>query len=539
MLPTHQKYKHYFDGWRLTGFFASILLALPLIALVWLALTPQDSIWEHLSTTILPHQLRTTLVLLLLVSLLAGSMGTLTAWLVTFCQFPGRSLLAGLLLLPLAIPTYIAAYSLGDFLDPAGPVYPLWQAVLPQLAFPRLQSIGGASLVLSLVLYPYVYLSARVAFIQQATHLIEAARTLGLRPVQCFWRVGLPMARPAIAVGLALVMMECLNDIGAVEYLGVETLTIGIYDTWMVRSNLAGAVQLALILLAFIAVLIMLERSQRGARGYHHSRGGRHRSLPRFALSPARQMVALVLCTLPVLLGFVLPVFLLVHYALSDIAPAGLARAASHSLFLALTAAALTCLIGLLLSYGTRSDKSRLMRTLTQIASLGYAIPGTVLAIGVMASLSFIDRASLGFIALSGTTTALMFAYIVRFLSLSYGSVEAGFGRVPPAMDMAARSLGKTRLVTLLRVHIPLLRPTLLAAMLLVFVDVMKELPATLILRPFDFETLASLVYTYASLGQIEEAALPALIIIGVGLIPVAISLALLDRAHRDSRRTC
>lgn len=522
------------DGWRLTGVLACLLLVLPLLALAVIATTTSEPIWGHLWSTVLPGQIRTTIYLMLGVGGLTALIGTSTAWLVTFCQFPGRGVLSWMLLLPLAIPTYLAAYSLGDFLDTAGPVVQLWQQFFDHASYPNIHSLTGAIIILSLVLYPYVFLSARTAFVQQSAGLIEAARTLGLSPNRCFWRVGLPMARPAIAVGIALVLMECLNDIGAMEYLGVSTLTIGVYDTWVVRGNLAGAAQMALMLLGFMALLIVLERTQR-RHGTYHRRAGRQRSLPRFTLSPSQQALALLTCLLPVLLGFALPIALLGYHALDGLVPRGFASAMVNSAGLALAAAFLTCVAGLFLAYGARSDKGRFMRYLAQASALGYAVPGTVLAIGVMLVLGRLGDMSGGGLILSGTVFALLFAYVVRFLSLAYGTLEAGFGRVSPAMDMAARSLGAARGATLMRVHIPLMRAPLISAALLVFVDVMKELPATLILRPFDFETLASQVYTYASLGQIEDAALPALAIVAVGLIPVALSLTLIDRAKRNA----
>jgi iron(III) transport system permease protein len=519
------------DGWRLGGLLACLILGLPIAALAGLASASSDPIWGHLWSTILPGQIQTTIWLMLGVGAVTAFIGTVSAWLVTFCAFPGRALWSWMLLLPLAIPTYLAAYSLGDFFDPAGPVFTLWQSLLPGFDFPRLQSLPGAIIILSFVLYPYVFLSARAAFVQQSANLIEAARSLGNTPFQCFVHVALPMARPAIAVGVALVLMECLNDIGAMEYLGVATLTIGVYDTWVVRGNLAGAAQMALMLLGFMALLIVLERSQRRA-GSTHPRAGRQRSLPRFSLSRRQQILALTLCLLPILLGFVLPVYILLDHAMSGLSPRGFSRAIGNSFSLAVIAALVTCAVGLGLAYGARTDGGHLMRRLAQAASLGYAVPGTVLAIGIMLVLGSLGEMTGGAVVLGGTVLALLFAYVVRFLSLAFGTLEAGLGRIPPAMDMAARSLGTTRAGTLRKIHMPLLRAPLLAAGLLVFVDVMKELPATLILRPFDFETLASQVYTYASVGQLETAALPALAIILVGLIPVVVSLTLIDRSR-------
>ena len=519
------------DPWNGLSMLAAALPLLPFIALIWLAANPEAPIWGHLFATILPAQAQTTITLMAGVAVLCGLIGTASAWFVTFYRFPLRRLLGWALLLPLAIPTYLMAYAYGDVLDQAGPLYQIWQTHWPHLDWPEFRSLPGAIILLSLVLYPYVYLSARAAFIQQSAILIEAGRTLGTTPFSCFTRIALPMARPAITVGMALAMMECLNDIGAVEYLGVNTLTMGVYDTWVVRGNLGGAAQLALSLLAFMAFLLWLERSQRGQAG-HHIRSGRQRSLPDFPATLSRQIAMSVFCALPVVFGFLIPVALLLGQAEGSYITPAISRAALNSVGLAAGAAFLTCLLGLGLTYAARSGPP-LVKRFGQMAALGYAVPGTVLAIGIMVMLGVLADMSGGMIVLSGSIAALLIAYLVRFLSLSYGTLEAGFGRLSPSLDMAARSLGSGKSATLARVHIPLLRAPLLTAAILVFVDVMKELPATLILRPFDFDTLATGVYMYASVGQLEDAALPALLIIAVGLIPVAISLRLIETSRQ------
>ncbi len=532
------------DMWRALTLAAVALPLLPLVALAWLALVPSSAyapIWGHLWASVLPGQIITTALLMAGVAALTGLIGTGTAWAVTFYNFPLRRTLSWALLLPLAIPTYLMAYSYADVLDHAGPLYQIWHALLPETAYPDFRSLPGAIILLSLVLYPYVYLSARAAFVQQSSVLIEAGRALGLGPMGCFRRIGLPMARPAIIVGVALAMMECLNDIGAVEFLGVTTLTMGVYDTWVVRGNLGGAAQIALTLLGFMALLLVLERSQRGEAA-HNIRSGRQRSLPDFQTHRAMQLLMCFACFVPVVLGFLVPTGLLIDYALLGSTAEGVMAAAGRSFSLAIVAAILTCALGLGLTYAARSGRTPYQRLevkrLGQMAALGYAVPGTVLAIGVMVMFAALADLSFGWLLVSGTAGALVFAYVVRFLSLSYGTLEAGFGRISPGLDMAARSLGAGRNATLWRVHLPLLRAPLLTAAILVFVDVMKELPATLILRPFDFETLATSVYTYASVGQMEDAALPALMIILVGLIPVAISLSLIEQIRKGRRKT-
>ena len=518
--------------WFLGAVVACMVLMLPLLGIVGLAISPAAPIWQHLWDTVLPHQLHITLALMLGVGLLTAIIGTITAWLVTFCTFFGHRLFAAALLLPLAIPTYLAAYIYGDFLDSAGPIFQLWQQFLPVSSYPQITSLGGAIIIMTLVLYPYVFLAARVAFIQQSADLIEAAQGLGLAPAACFLRIGLPLARPAIAVGVALALMECLNDIGAVEYLGVPTLTIGVYDTWLVRGNLAGAAQMALVLLGLMVVLIAIERSQRANYGIN-PRTGRHRSLPRFRLSMPAQIMAFIICALTLTLGFIAPLLLLANNALRAHAPIGMGAAIIHSLLLAGGAALLTALVALLLGYGGRIQGKTIQR-LTRFAALGYAIPGTVLGLGVLIILTRLDNLTAGWVGVSASIFGLLIAYLIRFLSLAHGTLESGFERVSPAMDLAARGLGSTQNAVLWRVHLPLLRPAMLAAMLLVFVDVMKELPATLILRPFDFETLATLLYTHASMGQIENAAHPALAIIAIGLLPILIGLILIDRMRRS-----
>lgn len=508
---------------------AIMLPLLPLLALAWLAAMPHAPIWGHLWHSVLPGQMLTTAGLMLGVGALTGLIGTLSAWAVTFYQFPLRRFFSWALLLPLAVPTYLMAYAYGDVLDQAGPVYQLWRVFFSPAAYPDFRSLPGAIILLSLVLYPYVYLSARTAFVQQSAVLIEAGRSLGLSPFACFWRIGLPMGRPAIIIGIALTLMECLNDIGAVEFLGVQTLTMGVYDTWLVRGNLGGAAQLALTLLAFMALLMALERHQRG-QAAHYPRQNRRRSLPRFTPPMGRAWIITLLCALPVLAGFVIPTgLLLAQSGLSSNAP--LWQATANSLSLAGIAAFLCVGFGLVLAYGTRLGQKRDAQA-ARFAALGYAVPGTVLAIGIMLVLGWLADLSAGFIVLGGTASALILAYLIRFLSLSFGTLEAGMGRISPNIDMAARGLGAGRNRTLARVLLPLLRAPVLTAFILVFVDVMKELPATLILRPFDFETLATSVYTYASVGQLEDAALPALMIIAVGLIPVIISLRLIEKAR-------
>ena len=520
-----------FDGWGLASALAATLPLSALLGLVWLAAKPDAPVWAHLWAYVLPQQALTTFWLMLGVGALSAFIGTASAWMVTFYPIKMRRLIGWALLLPLAMPTYLMAYSYGDFLDEAGALYRLWQMIFPDTLYPDFRSLPGAVILLTLALYPYVYLSARTAFVQQSAVMIEAGRTLGLSPFTCFYRLGLPLARPAIIAGVSLVLMECMNDIGAVEFLGVNTLTLGVYDTWVVRGNLAGAAQLALTLLAFMALLLALERSQRG-KSVHYQRAGRQRNLPDFQATPRLLVLMSGFCVLPIILGFIVPVLLLLAHLPDAGWPRNMTQAAFNSFGLAMASALGALALGLILAFTARYGRvTRLF--MVRMATLGYAVPGTVLALGIMTTLAFLADASFGVIVLSGSTGALVLAYVVRFLSLSFGTLEAGYGQIAPGLDMAAHSLGADKNATLRRVHLPLLRAPMVTALLLVFVDVMKELPATLILRPFDFETLATHIYTYASLGQMEDAALPALIILAIGMVPVMLGIGVLERLRR------
>jgi len=521
------------DPWRIAGIGICGLVILPILALVYLAALPSENIWPHLINTVLPHQTLTTLALMAGVACLTGSMGTLSAWLVTFFEFPGRRLLTWAMLLPLALPTYLAAYAYSDLLDYAGPIYGLWRDYFPNIQPPAFHSLGGGIILLSLVLYPYVYISARASFLQQSSGLMENARMLGVSPRQSFWRIGLPVARPAIALGVLLALMECLNDIGAVEHLGIETLTIGVYNTWIVRGNLSGAAQMAISLLVFMALLLYLERLQRKSRHYQSSRL-RNRPVYRFALSSRQAFAATAACSLPVILGFIIPVVLLLQQVGPDAFNQQLLSAAQNSVSLAVIAGLLTCGVALFIAYAHRSSIPTSRGSLARFAALGYAIPGTVLGIGLMILLGFITELTQGAILLTGSIAGLVYAYLVRFLSLAYGTLNDGFERLPRNLDMSARSLGKSRSSILWFIHRHLMRAPIIAAFLMVFVDAMKELPATLILRPFNFETLSTQVYGYASLGQIEDAAMPALIIIAIGLIPIIIMMRFMDRLREQ-----
>ncbi|MGV1014978.1 MAG: ABC transporter permease [Methyloceanibacter sp.] len=525
-------------GWSVAALVLSLIALAPLIAIIAIALGPSGDTWPHLIANVLPGAVRRTLGLILGVGIITLVVGTGTAWLVTMYRFPGRRFFQWLLLLPLAIPTYIIAYTYLELLDYSGVV----QTALRGLTgwpdarsywFPDIRSLGGAIFVMSAVLYPYVYITARASFVAQSVCVLEVSRTLGRSAAETFWRVALPLARPALAAGVALALMEALNDIGAVEFFGVRTLTVAVYDTWLDRNDLVGAAQIACVMLLFVLALLLIERALRAARRFHHTTG-KYRDLPEDSLDGWKGTLAAVACALPVLAGFVLPASVLVHDALAHVA-AGLSpkfwEAALNSLLLAGAAAALAVCIALVLAYARRQTRSKLVHAASTIPAISYAVPGTVLAIGLLIPLAGLDNSidaamrsvfgvSTGLV-LSGTAFAIVLAYTIRFLAASLGAVEAGFSKVSRNIDAASRTLGASVSETLWRVHLPSLRPAIGAAALLVFVDSMKELPATLLLRPFNFDTLATQVFTLVSLYRYEEAGLSALTIVAVSLAPV------------------
>ena len=529
------------DGTRAWTVFAAVLagiILLPIGTIVVLALGSEQNVWPHLLATVLPRALADTFILMAGVGALSLALGTAAAWLVTMYRFPGRALLDRLLVLPLAMPTYIVAYCYVELLDYSGPVQQLLRALFGWQSardywFPEIRTLGGCVLVLSSVLYPYVYLSARASFAQQSVCVLEVARTLGQTPFGAFQSVALPLARPALAAGVALTLMECLNDLGAAQYLGVQTLTVSIYTTWLQRSNLAGAAQIALVALLLVLALLLGERIARGGARVHHTTG-RYRAIPFSDLQGWRAYVVAATCAIPVIVGFILPLLVLLTQAstyLSEALMLGFWRAVRNSVTVAGAAAVSTVCAGLALVYARRLTANAFVRAILPIASLGYALPGTVLALGLLLPLAAFDnaadsllRSALGIssgLLLSGSLFIIVLAYTVRFLAIALGSLEAGFEKLSPNLDAVARTLGETALSSLRRVHVPLLIPALGAAALLVFVDGMKELPATLLLRPFNFETLATHAYSYAALEQFERAALGALTIVLIGLVPV------------------
>lgn len=525
------------------------LMLMPVGAIVVLALSSTNNEWPHLLRTVLPTSLWSTLLLVTGTAATSLVVGTATAWLVTMYRFPGRTLLDRLLVLPLAIPTYIVAYCYVEIFDYGGPVQSAVRSIGGYASprdywFPEIRSLGGAIAVLSAVLYPYVYLTARASFVQQSMCVLEVARTLGQTSLGAFRRVALPLARPALAAGGALVMMETLNDLGAVQYLGVETLSVSIYVTWLQRSNLPGATQIALVGLVAVVLVLIVERLARGDSRFHHTTG-RYRAIAFQDIVGWRGYLAAALCAMPVVIGFIVPFFVLARHAMAHFGEAftdEFVPAAVNSVLVASAVAGVAVVLALILAYAGRVASRGPVAAATRLAGLGYALPGTVVAIGVLIPFATFDnwvdaqmRAHFGFgtgLVLSGTLAALVFALTTRFLIAALGNIEAGLQKVSPNLDAAARTLGETPMSALWRVHLPLLLPAIGAAGLLVFVDTMKELPATLLLRPFNFETLATHVYGLTALEQFERAALGALAIVLAGLVPVL----LLHRTVAGSR---
>jgi len=535
--------------WVISAAITTAIVVLPILSVLYLALFPDDNIWPHLIDTTLPRYLWTTLLLMLGVSAITMIIGLSTAWAVTMCEFPGRRFFEWAMLLPFAVPAYVIAYVYTTLLDYAGPVQTAmrewfgWRNAADYW-FPEIRTLEGATLMIGLVLYPYVYLLARAAFMDQSPSLFAVSRSLGHSALSTFFRVVLPIARPAVAVGLSLVLMETLNDFGTVDFFAVQTLTAGLFDTWMNLGNLGGAAQIATTMLGFVLILVTLERYSRRKQKQFAARDNRD-PIRRFKLSQPQQLACFLVCAAPVILGFVIPALTLGQYAweyFDESWNSTFIRNTLNSLFLSGTAALTTLIIGVTLAYSRRLHDTRGMRVMMRLSSLGYAMPGAVLAVGVIVPLAGFDnwvdsimRSTFGFssgLLLSGSAFALVFAYTVRFLAVSAGSVESALQKITPSMDMASRSLGHTPGSTLVRVHLPMLRGTLLTAALVVFVDVMKELPATLILRPFNFETLATYVYQFASDEQLARSALPALVIVLAGIIPII----LMSRSISKSR---
>ena len=520
----------------LISVFVALLLALPVMVILTNVLTGQANVWQHLIDTVLFDYISSSLILMLGVGVGSLILGVPTAWLTSVCRFPGHKWLAWALLLPLAVPAYIIAYTYTGLLDFAGPV----QGMIRELTglsygeywFFEVRSLAGAIVMLSLVLYPYVYLMSRAAFLEQSANTLEVSRSLGYSHTQSFFKLALPLARPAIVAGVTLALMETLADYGTVKYFGVTSFTTGIMRTFNGFGDAAAASQLASVLLLFVTVLILTERYSRRRISYHAS-GIRKASNRKIVLSKKQGILAALFCFLPVLFGFVVPALQLMYWAVFSAEPidSSFIKLAWNSLYLAALAALIAVLLALILAYASRLNKRRAVQASVTVAGLGYALPGTIIAIGVIIPFAWLDHQIIAWVKetfevrfgliLSGTLFALLFAYTVRFMAVSLGAVQSGLGKITPSLDAAGRSLGYKPLDVLRKIHVPLMKSSVLTALLIVFVDVLKELPATLILRPFNFNTLAVRAFELASDERLADAAPASLMIVLVGLAPV------------------
>lgn len=524
--------------WQAVSVLVALGVLAPIASLIWLALGADYAHWRHLMQHVLPDATLNTAMLLAGVGVLTLVVGTGCAWLVSAHEFPGRKVLQWALLLPLAMPAYIVAFAYLDLLHPIGPVQGALRWMLGyssprEWRLPDLRSMGGAIFVLGFVLYPYVYMTARAMFVTQPAHLMEAARMLGESRFGAFRRVALPMARPALAVGLSLALLETLNDIGASEFLGVNTLTVSVYTTWITRTDLAGAAQIACSMLLAVVALVWLER--RGRRHQRYGSAQRMRPIQPERLRGAAAWGATLFTALPVLIGFVAPAAYLAwetakRLRLGQGISSGLWTSLANTLTLAMGVTVLTVLAGLIVAWATRSGVSTRhpSRWQARVATLGYAVPGTVLAIGLLTPALAVDAGVARMLHLPGLPlmslgVVLVVACTIRFLVIPVGGIESGLQRIPSTLEQASRLLGETPLYTLARVHLPLLRPAIATSALLVFVDAMKELPATLLLRPANFDTLATWLYGEAARGTYEEGAVAALLIVIAGLLPVVL----------------
>lgn len=519
--------------WVWAQLIISLLLFSPLFALLITAFGDTNGTMAHLAETVLGGYFLTTLKLMFGVGIVSLLFGVITAWIVSRYDFKGRGLLEWMLVLPAAVPAYIIAYTYTDFLEYAGPVQSAIRDIFGfttsrDYYFPQIRSMGGAMLVMGAVLYPYVYITTRTAFRLTSTRLFEAARLVG---GNMFFGIALPLARPAIVAGLALVMMEVVSDFGTVEYFALDTLTLGIFNVWLGMGNMAAAARIALMAFIIIVVLLGIERWGRSGRKFENQSRGPSGVLS-VRLQGWRQLAAILICLLPITLGFIIPVGVLVNFIIADFAdgmPSSTGAAIQNTLLVASLGAAAIMVMALFVGIIARYQSGRPGRALAALSSSGYAVPGTILAIGVLGCVFGVEqvwRMITGEATsrlISGTLLVLLFAYIVRFQAVGYGAVNAGLKRLPPNLMPASQVLGHPFSSSVLRITVPLLQPSMLAGLLLAFVDIMKELPMTLLLSPFNFETLATLTYQFAKDEMLEDASVPALLIVLAGLIPVII----------------
>ncbi len=525
-----------------------LLLCVPVLTILASVTSSSDGAWQHLYDTVLGDYVTHSLTLLAGVGVSVLVLGIGPAWLVTMTRFPGSRILEWALVLPLAMPAYIIAYTYTGMLDVGGPlqgwIRESFDLRFGDYWFPNVRSLGGAVAMLALVLYPYVYLLSRTAFLEQSVCVLEVSRTLGASPWRAFTRVAIPLARPAIIAGLSLVLMETLADYGTVQYFGVSAFTTGIFRTWFGLGSITAAAQLAAVLMIFILFLVLTEHWSRQQARYHHT-SNKYSRLPELQLTGWKRVAAMIYCILPVLLGFLIPFIQLSFWAVDTwhlIDKDSFFTLFMNSLELASITAVIALLLGIFITYSKRLRPTLTLRGVVRVMGLGYAIPGTVIAVGVLIPFAWFDNTLDAWmrehfdiatgLLLSGTLIAVVFAYLVRFLPVALNTLDAGLGKIKPTMDDVGRSMGLSPLQILRRVHVPLLQGSLLTASLLVFVDVLKELPATLILRPFNFNTLAIRTYELANQERLAEAASSALLIVLAGILPVIILSKSISRSR-------
>ncbi|EPZ8235104.1 ABC transporter permease [Vibrio fluvialis] len=534
--------------WKTSSVALATLLVLPILAIFFTAIGQTDDVFAHLMSTVMPTYAFNTVVLTLSVMALALLFGIPSAWLMAMCRLPGEKVLQWALVLPLAIPGYIVGYIFTGWFDYAGPIQVWLRAQTGWLAgeyyFPDIRSLAGASIVLALVLYPYVYLMCRAAFMEQNVSLLQSARLLKCSPWESFRRISLPLVRPSIAVALSLVAMETVGDFGTVSYFAVNTLTTAVYDTWMNYSNLTAAAKISAVMLVIVLLLLSAERYSRRRQKLYQSQFNSHEDF-RYALRGWKKWLALLWCWGLVCVAFIFPLLQLLSYAYTYFEQSWTAEFreyALNSLQVSLSAAVIGVAVALVVNFYSRLKSNRVSVALMRLSSMGYAVPGTVLAIGVMVPVLTLDHAVNDVakvmqwgrpgLIFSGTMFAIIFALIVRFSAVAIGSIESSLNKISPSLDMAARTMGCQANAMLWRVHLPLVRRGALIAGLLVFIESMKELNAALLLRPFNFETLATYVYNYASDEHLELAALPAVLLVLVGLIPLVVVNRSLEQNH-------
>ena len=526
------------DFWSINSVLIAALVIAPILSVFIIALTPTENIWPHLLSTTLPRYTSNTFLLMFFVGIFSGVIGTSTAWLTARYRFFGSKWLQWALFLPLALPAYVASYALVDLLEYAGPIQSLlrstfnWQTS-QDYWFPEVRSLSSAIFVLSLALYPYVYLMARSAFLEQSDSTEEVAKSLGISIFGRFFRLGLPLARPAIFAGIALVMMETASDFGAVDFFAVQTLTTGIFSVWLESNNAGGAAQIASTVLILIVILVSLEKfNQRKLRFYNLSY--RNKNIEKTDLNRTNSLIAFSICFLPIFFGFIVPFLVLLNLGYGNLdlwINAGLISAIKNTLIVSGLAALVTVMLALLMVYGIRLSGKKLPLLILPVTTIGYAAPGAVLGIGILVPLAFFDNwlADRFFdltqydpgLIFTGTAFAIILAYCVRFFSIAQQTLDGALGRVSPSLPNAARSLGRNKLQVLWEIYRPLISTSMATALLLVFVDCVKELPATMLLRPFNFETLATRVHVQASLEDLPNAAPGAILIVLIGLCAV------------------